>query len=369
MKKIVFPDYEHSILNVSNSILHHYGVKTDYLGLRLLDDALKKDYRNVVLILADAMGDKILRKHADVAKTLIADQKDTITSVYPSTTVASTTAVLTGLPPIVTGWLGWAQYVKEEDRTVIFFQNKDYYDETHTFSYNIAERFVPVERIYEKIERANDDVKTKEIFPAFREKQHHSFMAECKTVLKTIKKPGRHFIYVYWDKLDTLLHEEGTKSDNVHAMVKSIDEGYAHLKNHVGDDTLFIVIADHGQIDVETIELRNHKELWDMFRHEPSVESRATAFFIKENKKDAFERLFNKKFGKHFQLHSRCDILKMQLFGTGKKHPKTDEFLGDYMALATDKYIFKTQAGEFTKKGQHAGLLADEVLVPLIISQ
>lgn len=369
MKSIVFPDYDHSILNVSNAILQHYDVPTDYPGLSFIDEALRKDTRNVVLILADAMGDAILRKHADVAKHLIADQKDTITSVYPSTTVASTTAVLTGLPPVVTGWLGWAQYVKEEDRTVIFFQNKDYYHEEHAFTYRVADRYVPVETIYERISRVNDDVETKEIFPAFREAEHDTFMAECETILKTIRQPGKHFIYAYWDKLDTLLHEEGTVSDHVHDMVRSIDEGYARLKDEAGDDTVFIVIADHGQVDVKTIELREHQELWDMLRHEPSIESRATAFFIKDGKKKAFERLFRKKFGKHFRLHTRDELLDMKLFGPGEKHPKLDEFLGDYMALATDRYIFKSQSGDFTMKGQHAGLLADEMLVPLIISR
>ena len=35
--EIVFPDYNHSILNLINSILKYYNVKTEYNGLPELD--------------------------------------------------------------------------------------------------------------------------------------------------------------------------------------------------------------------------------------------------------------------------------------------------------------------------------------------
>jgi hypothetical protein len=41
--------------------------------------------------------------------------------------------------------------------------------------------------------------------------------------------------------------------------------------------------------------------------------------------------------------------------------------LGDYIAIATDHYILSAQNTGFVMKGQHAGLLAEEMLVPLII--
>lgn len=60
-KKIIFPDYKHSILNVINSILRYYQVETDYSGLPELDEALKKQYKNIVLIILDGMGEHILK--------------------------------------------------------------------------------------------------------------------------------------------------------------------------------------------------------------------------------------------------------------------------------------------------------------------
>ena len=99
--KIVLPDYENSILNLINSILHYYHVETKYNGIDILDQKLEKKYKNIVLIILDGMGENILntispngffKKH----------QERIITSVYPSTTTAAMTTYYSGKPPIET---------------------------------------------------------------------------------------------------------------------------------------------------------------------------------------------------------------------------------------------------------------------------
>ena len=45
--KIVLPDYENSILNLINSILHYYHVETKYNGLDVLNKKLEKQYQNI----------------------------------------------------------------------------------------------------------------------------------------------------------------------------------------------------------------------------------------------------------------------------------------------------------------------------------
>ena len=50
------PDYQNSILNLVNSILHNYGAPHRYTTLPEADEILKKDYRHVVLLVLDGMG-------------------------------------------------------------------------------------------------------------------------------------------------------------------------------------------------------------------------------------------------------------------------------------------------------------------------
>ena len=364
---IVFPDYQNSILNVTSSLLKYYGVSTNVPSNPVLDKVLVKKYRNIVYVLVDALGVEILNRHKDVSTALNNDFVQIITSVFPSTTVSATTSVMTGLPPISTGWLGWCQYVKEVEKSDIFFMNKDYYSESTVFEENIANKVAPVKKIYQLIEEADSSVHTLEVFPAFAQPEHDTFMKECITVVETCKKKGKHFIYTYWDKLDYIMHETGPGSIEVNQMLASIDKGYQYLTKNLEKDTLVVLIADHGQVEVCPIELRKYPSLWDTFVHEPSIESRATAFFIKPEKRVEFEDMFNHYFRDYFMLLTKAEVLAMKLFGTGVIHERIDEFLGDYMAIAIDHYYFKLAEGKFVMRGQHAGLLKEEMQVPLII--
>ena len=99
--KIVLPDYENSILNLINSILHYYHVETKYNGIDILDKKLEKKYKNIVLIILDGMGENILNRISPNG-FFKKHQERKITSVYPSTTTAAMTTYYSGKPPIET---------------------------------------------------------------------------------------------------------------------------------------------------------------------------------------------------------------------------------------------------------------------------
>lgn len=354
-------------MNITTSILKYYNVDTPFNSLEVLNKELNKNYRNVVLFLMDAMGSEILKKHPKQSKFLREHQIETLTTVFPSTTVSATTSVLTGQPPISTGWIGWLQYVKEEDRSVIFFFNKDFYDANHEFNYNVSDKFVPVTQIYELIEQQNSDVKAIEVFPEFRVPKHKTFKDMCDSVIRETQSDGKHFIYAYWDKLDTYLHETGTTSQKVQNHIEEINNDFQYLVDNLDDDTLVIVTADHGQLDIEEIELWNYKGIIETFAHNPSVEARATAFFIKEGMEEQFVKGFNDNFRDYFILYKSDDFLNSKYLGDSKEHGKMKEFLGDYFSVAIDKYSFKLLNSKKGFLAQHAGLTKDEMLIPLIV--
>ena len=367
MKNIIFPDYNKCLMNISTSIIKHYGAGTKFSTLPILDNELDKDYRNVVVILVDAMGSEILKKHQNESVFLRSYQVDTLTSVFPSTTVAATISLLTARPPVNTGWIGWLQYIKEEDRSVIFFFNEDFYDSDHKFDYNVSERYVPVTKIYDLIEEKNNNVTTKEIFPEFRVPEHKEFKDICNSIVRETKEEGKHFIYAYWDKLDTYLHQTGTESLKVKKHIQEIDKNIRDLFNELGDDSIVIITADHGQIDIEEVLLWDYSDITETFKHNPSIEARATAFFIKDGLKEQFVNNFNKHFRDSFILYKSEDFLNSKLLGDDVAHKKINEFIGDYVAIAIDKYSFKLANSKRGFMAQHAGLTKDEMLIPLIV--
>jgi len=105
-------DYNNSLLALIASVQKHYGVPTSHKTLKTLDDLLEKNYKNVVVMLFDGLGTAVLKKHLPEEAFLRRHLKETISSVFPPTTVAATVTLGSGLSPIEHGWLGWSLYFK-----------------------------------------------------------------------------------------------------------------------------------------------------------------------------------------------------------------------------------------------------------------
>ena len=91
------PDYDNCIVNLSNSLLKAFGAETVAPTLKAADRLLEKDYKNVVVLLMDAMGISILEKHLQPDGFLRSHLEVSYSSVFPPTTVAATTSMLSGL--------------------------------------------------------------------------------------------------------------------------------------------------------------------------------------------------------------------------------------------------------------------------------
>lgn len=122
----IFPDYEHSILNLINTILEYYKIRNDYKSLPKLKNKLNKKYKNIVFIILDGMGEHIL-KNISSNGYFMNNKIDTITSVCPSTTTAAITTYYSGKPPIETGWIAMSQYFKEYGRALEMLRRTDSY--------------------------------------------------------------------------------------------------------------------------------------------------------------------------------------------------------------------------------------------------
>ena len=136
MSNIYYPDYQNNcILGIPNSILRHYGATPHHNTLPVLDERLKKGYKNIVLLVLDGMGMAALKKHAPDG-FLIKNCVMQLSSVYPCTTTSALTTYETGLTPLEHGWLGWAMYFKEIDKSVELFTGKQ--SATHRYRSNIV---------------------------------------------------------------------------------------------------------------------------------------------------------------------------------------------------------------------------------------
>ena len=63
MKKLILPDYQNSIVNVACTIRKYFGLNYNHNTIEKIDKILEENQpRNVVVILFDGMGSKLLKE-------------------------------------------------------------------------------------------------------------------------------------------------------------------------------------------------------------------------------------------------------------------------------------------------------------------
>ena len=377
--KIVYPDYNNCVLNLITSILRNYNVPTNHKSLSCLDSVLSHKFKNIVFIILDGMGDNLL---SDVSQNgfFSKNKFSTITSICPSTTTAVLNAFYSGKFPIETGWIAWSQYFKEYGRCLDMFPKTDSYTGV---SYD-KEKFnvydlIKYKSVYEQIEESSPDIKAYEINPTHCDSiSNRSFKANdvktmCEDIVSLCNNNEKKYIFAYSDSPDKILHKEGCKSPKVKNFILEseslIESMCLKLQN---TDTLVIVSADHGHNDIDVIyNATELKEINECLIMPPSLESRFVGFWVKEDRKKDFERIFNEKFKNEFILLTKEELLDRHLLGEGTQHPKVDDFLGNYIAISISNSIIKLGSNLSPEKpdklSTHCGLTENEMLVPLIV--
>lgn len=365
--KVIYPNYNKCLVNLSNSILKYFEADSYHSSLEEVDKILKKhQYKNVVLILNDGLGSKILERNLSNESFLIKHKIADITSVFPATTTASTTSVTTGLNPIEHGWLGWYLYVKDIDKTIVTYLNTIKDTDTPAADYNVARTFLPYKSVFENINEKGK-YKAYGVSPYIDVKYEFEKPDEMyKRISELCQLEGKKFIYCYYNEPDHLMHDFGVSDDkvknNIEYINNKIEEMCSSLK-----DTLVIVTADHGLIDVEHTYLVDYPSIQETLIRETSIEPRATTFFVKPNQKNTFVNEFNKYFKNDFILLTKEEVIDKHLFGYGKENIRFNYSLGDYLAIAISNKCIDDKVTSNPLKAMHAGITEDEVLVPLII--
>lgn len=359
--RIKYPDFTNSLVNLASSIKKHFngGPNYDYPSIKIVDDIIK-DKNKVVVILLDGMGINIINGNLDEDSFIRKHLVHEMTSIFPPTTVAATNAFLKGCLPGENGWFGWQQYFKENNHHIIMFKDEDYYT-GEAVDPQVKNKYV-----------LNDDfgnhlnVKYYGLYPAFRPNGYATFKDEVDAIIDITKAEEKSFTYAYWDYPDALIHEYGCYNAVIKANLLNLSVELERLEKEKSDDSVILVIADHGLVDVSGIDLKYYPEVNKYYTILPSLEGRACVFYVDDKK--GFKDAFNKEFSKWFDLYETDEFLKLNL--VGNKNEKVLPFLGDYISIAKDKYYFLDSSGNSELgllKGHHAGITEDEMMIPLIV--
>lgn len=198
----------------------------------------------------------------------------------------------------------------------------------------------------------------------------------CESIVTLCKNTENKFIIAYNDNPDGIIHKNGCYSEETKKFILDAERECEKMLQEIKDtDTLIILSADHGHEDInETIDILELDEIQQCLIMPHTLEARMIGFFVKDDKKEEFENIFNRMFKNKYILYSKEEFLKSNLLGYGNPHKKIDDFIGDYIAISIldaritiGTYLSREMKAPDEKKSTHGGLTKNEMEVPLIV--
>ena len=365
---LYMPNYNNSILNIISSIKKYFNQTPDYNTFKPLDDILEcGKYNHIAIMLLDGMGSKIIDGNLDETHFLPKMKVCDFNAVFPPTTACAIPAANSGLEPLRTGWVGWSNYFSEVDKFVVMFRNQEYFS-GENLPINVRD-IIPYEEFYNKL-----GVYSFDLGPYFTPSNCGSLKEVCDKYLLEINKHSKSYAYMYWNEPDAVMHINGAYSLEAKEEINKLNNVLEEFYQKLPEDSLVIVTADHGHIDVNPIYLANYLDLLSMLERVPSNEGRCAFFKVKRNRRGCFRKLFNQYFSPFFTLLTKDEFIEEGYLGEENiVNPKLHDFIGDYVAIAKSTYYFNFSPNIFSQnddelifKSHHAGITLDEMVIPFI---
>lgn len=357
---------QESIIHLMQSIMKYFNLDVCHPTLLSIDNILNhKKYNHVVLVVLDGLGHENLMEHLDRSSFLRNHLLGPLSTVFPPTTTAATTSLLSGLYPSEHGWLGWNVYIEELSDTITLFKNESKYHHEKKFSIDVGHTYFPYTSIVDRIHLETQN-KGYTVSPYGDTPYDSGNIRDMIEVVSDLSnRDEKSYIYAYFEEPDALMHHYGNDSSLVKQKITELDEAIEQMCSQL-KDTLVIITADHGHINVENLFINDYPELNQMLLRETSIEPRACNFYIKEQYMDQFPKLFNELFGDKFKLLSNQEVHNREIFGPLDSNSKIDG-VGDFLGIATSHYTLNDSRENYAFRSHHAGSTEREMLVPLIV--
>ncbi len=381
------PDYNGgSIVNLMSSIIRARGGRSPHRTLRGLPPAALRPCKKVVLLLLDGLGSNQLHSFilkGKGRKFFARHPWQTMTTACPATTAAVVTTLATGATPAEHAILGWHLHLPDlgMDGTILpFVTRTDTPIATDDFN---LEKYLALPAPVATI-RGRRVLISKGHIPTSRTSMAMSWWTERRSfetldgMLRQLRafarSPGRAYAYAYWPDYDSLCHQYGPTGRVSARHLTELDAFLARVQRaFAGTDTLLLVTADHGHMQTHTsIHLAEIPGFYDTLATLPSGDARMVQCFVRPSRVKEFLRLTRTA---PLVGNSVCvplsGILRSGLLGPGKPHPALLNRLGDYTLFAAPGHAFLYPPAlsiyKKAKRGNHGGLSADELDVPLFV--
>lgn len=330
--------------------------------------------KHVVVVILDGLGHYQLEARKGHAPFLRSIVSDVLTAGYPTTTAASLSLFGTGHAAGQTGMTGYTARNELTGELANLISWEGAYP---------AEEWQPMPSLLEEADSAGFRVTTlgKRSF-AGSGLTHaalrggifigaESLADRIDVALGVARKPG--VSYCYWGEIDAAGHQYGWRSEEWVAALEDADREFRRLAASLGKDTVMVVTADHGMVDVTGApqwDIGSESELArdvDLVAGEP----RALHLHVREGCADAVAERWQDVLGEYGVALTQADAEAVGLFGpiSDRVRPRIGDVVVAMAGRSTVVDSRTQSARSMALIGVHGSLTPEELTIPLLVAQ
>ena len=374
----------HNTLNLMASIEQRLHGESAHPGCSLLDEDSLKEPEHVIMLLLDGLGDSLLERYGNPQGPLRQNRVGQLHSVFPSTTSAAISTILTARAPAEHGILAWHMHLNEREDIYTTLLGK--YRNNSTKRPPAAKDLYHAQPLLKSVRQRCQIVQPQFLVDSPFTGRHLcsakiTGVANIKQLFgqlrHTVQQNGPSYTYAYWPSLDSIGHKSGAGSAEWRQSLREIELALADFiaKSDSGRYRL-VVTADHGMINVEDgiTPFESIKDLASCLETPLAGEPRSIFCNVQPKRLDDFDALCAERYAKQLINVETSALFASGLFGPRHDNKAVPESVqvraGNRVLLLKDKLAWTDTLPHESLAamiGVHGGLHPEEVQVPLIV--
>jgi len=333
--------------------------------------------RSAIVFVVDGLGAHNLAARRGHARFLasVGGRRDVARTVFPSTTAAALTSLLTGADPGTHGIVGYRARIPGTNvapNQLHGWETDGLDPKTWQRSTPLIERevesgrpcFVVSRPEYTRTGFTDATLRGARFVPS------NDLAERAATAAALASEHAGALIYLYAPELDTAGHRDGTESDRWITALERVDAAAQLLASEAVPTTGILVTADHGMVDVPA---HRHVLLGDGDTLVDGVtliggEPRMLHLYTEPGRADAVAATWRESEHARAWVLTRDEAVAAGLFG--RVDDEVRERIGDVVVAARGRYAYYDDR-EADKRpqsmvGQHGSLTDEERTVPLL---
>ncbi|MFT4469976.1 alkaline phosphatase family protein [Arthrobacter sulfonylureivorans] len=335
--------------------------------------------RRICVVMVDGLGKALLKQrggHAPFLRQAMENSR-TLGSAFPSTTAASLASLGTGLAPGLHGMVGYDVLDPAQDKVVNQLGGWDakvdpQVWQPHPTVFEQVAEHLPVTTV--SLPRFADSGMTRAALRGSSFRPGASSHARTLAAAEALAASDRALVYLYFNELDKAGHRFGAASAQWGSELEELDADMRRLTRQLPADTLLLLTADHGMLDVAEefrFDYSADPALVAGVRH-TAGEPRLVHLYFEPDATAAHREqtaaAWRSAYGNQAWIFTREDAISHGFFG--HVDPRVLPRIGDLMVAAREPVAFydtrRVPETAMSVVGQHGSLTKAEREVPLL---